>query len=91
MNAIKFYFEQVLRQDKVFFDEIPRPKKYLFEGQNGGQYAIRSVQDVFKNAMQKVISIRQWEYMDCGTVTPRIYWKVEPICTLSKNYWDTRI
>jgi len=30
-----------------------RPKKYLFEGQNGGQYAIRSVQAVFKNAMQK--------------------------------------
>jgi site-specific recombinase XerD len=26
---------------------------YLFEGQNGGQYAIRSVQAVFKNAMQK--------------------------------------
>ena len=144
MNAIKFYFEQVLRQDKVFFEEIPRPKKksplpkvmsksdiakifakvdnlkhlvmlklcygmglrvgevvslkvtdvdsqrmvvhieaakgkrdrcvslpssildelrdyyrayrpkkYLFEGQGGGQYAIRSVQAVFKNAMRK--------------------------------------
>ena len=30
-----------------------RPKTYLFEGQYGGQYAIRSVQAVFKNAMQK--------------------------------------
>jgi site-specific recombinase XerD len=30
-----------------------RPKIYLFEGQNGGLYAIRSVQAVFKNAMQK--------------------------------------
>ena len=30
-----------------------RPKKYLFEGQYGGQYSIRSVQKVFKNAMQK--------------------------------------
>ena len=30
-----------------------RPKTYLFEGQNGGQYSIRSVQAVFKNAMQK--------------------------------------
>jgi site-specific recombinase XerD len=30
-----------------------RPKTYLFEGQNGGQYAIRSVQVIFKNAMQK--------------------------------------
>jgi len=144
MNAIKFYFEQVLHRDKFFFEEIPRPKKksilpkvlskndiskifskidnpkhalmlklcygmglrvseivklkitdidsqrmlvhiesakgkidryvtlptsiladlrnyyrtyrpkkYLFEGQYGGQYAIRSVQSVFKNAMQK--------------------------------------
>ena len=144
MNAIKFYFEQVLHRDKFFFEEIPRPKKksslpkviskndivkifavvdnpkhllmlklcygmglrvseivnlkisdidsgrmlvhieaakgkkdryvvlpssilddlrnyyrtyrpkkYLFEGQYGGQYAIRSVQSVFKNAMRK--------------------------------------
>jgi len=30
-----------------------RPKKYLFEGQHGGQYAIRSAQAVFKNAMKK--------------------------------------
>ena len=30
-----------------------RPKTYLFEGQYGGHYAIRSVQAVFKNAMQK--------------------------------------
>ena len=29
------------------------PQKYLFEGQNGGQYAIRSVQAVFKNALRK--------------------------------------
>jgi integrase/recombinase XerD len=28
LNAIKFYFEQVLKQDKFFF-EIPRPKKPL--------------------------------------------------------------
>ena len=144
MNAIKFYFEQVLHRDKIFFDTIPRPQKkeslpkalskkdikkifacmenlkhlmmlklcygmglrvseivnlkitdidsgrmlvhieaakckrdryvtlpssilddlrnyfrvyrpktFLFEGQYGGQYAIRSVQAVFKNAMQK--------------------------------------
>ena len=30
-----------------------RPKTYLFEGQYGGQYSIRSVQAVFKNAMKK--------------------------------------
>jgi len=144
MNAVKFYFEQVLHRDKFFFEDIPRPKKklslpkvfskndiakifaktynlkhllmlklcygmglrvseivnlkitdidsgrmlvhieaakgkkdryvtlpssilddlrnyyrvhrpkvFLFEGQYGGQYAIRSVQAVFKNAMQK--------------------------------------
>jgi len=144
MNAIKFYFEQVLHRDKFFFEEIPRPKKqsilpkvfskndiakiltkvsnskhllmlklcygmglrvseivnlkvtdidsgrmlvhieaskgkkdryvtlpssiledlrnyyrtyrpkvFLFEGQYGGQYAVRSVQAVFKNAMRK--------------------------------------
>ena len=144
MNAVKFYFEQVLHRDKFFFEEIPRPKKksslpkvfskwdiaklfaqvdnpkhllmlklcygmglrvseivnlkitdidsrrmlvhieaakgkkdryvtlptsilddlrnyyrtyrpkiYLFEGQYGGQYSVRSVQAVFKNAMQK--------------------------------------
>jgi len=144
INAIKFYFEQVLHRDKLFFEEIPRPQKksslpkvfskqdiakifaqvdnpkhllmlklcygmglrvseivnlkitdidskrmlvhleaakgkidryvtlpssilddlrnyyksyrpktYLFEGQYGVQYAIRSVQNVFKNAMEK--------------------------------------
>jgi len=144
LNALKFYFEQVLHRDKIFFKEIPRPKKksmlpkafskkdvaqlfanvtnpkhalmlklcygmglrvseivnlklsdidsgrmlvhiesakgkqdryvtlpasilddlrkyylelrpkvYLFEGQYGGQYSIRSVQNVFKIAMQK--------------------------------------
>ena len=143
MNAIKFYFEQVLRHEKIFFEEIPRPRKksslpkviskndivkifahvenskhllmlklcygmglrvseivnlkvtnidskrmlvhieaakgkkdryvtlsssilddlrkyyrtykpkvYLFEGQHGGQYAIRSMQAIFKKAMQ---------------------------------------
>jgi len=144
INAVKFYFEQVLRRDKLIFKEIPRPKKksilpkvmsksdiakvfaqidnlkhlvmlklcygmglrvseivnlkitnidskrmlvlieaakgkrdryvtlptsilndlrnyfrayrpkiYLFEGHYGGQYSIRSVQAVFKNAMRK--------------------------------------
>lgn len=30
-----------------------KPKIYLFEGQNGGQYAIRSAQQIFKQAMEK--------------------------------------
>ena len=29
LNALKFYFEQVLHRDKMFFKEIPRPKKHL--------------------------------------------------------------
>ena len=32
---------------------IYRPKVYLFEGQYGGQYAVRSVQAVFKSAMRR--------------------------------------
>jgi site-specific recombinase XerD len=30
-----------------------KPEKYLFEGQYGGQYTVRSVQAVFKNAMRQ--------------------------------------
>lgn len=30
-----------------------KPKQFLFEGQYGGEYSIRSVQAVFKNAMRK--------------------------------------
>lgn len=32
---------------------IYRPKSYLFEGQTGGQYTVRSVQAIFKSAMKK--------------------------------------
>jgi site-specific recombinase XerD len=30
-----------------------QPKEYLFEGQNGGQYSVRSAQLVFKNTLEK--------------------------------------
>lgn len=40
-------------EDLRTYYKVFRPKKYLFEGQYGGQYAIRSVQSVFQNAMQK--------------------------------------
>jgi integrase/recombinase XerD len=30
-----------------------KPKEFLFEGQNGGQYSVRSCQVVFKNALHK--------------------------------------
>jgi len=42
----------ILEQLRTFYKEY-RPKKYLFEGQNGGQYSMRSAQQVFKNALQK--------------------------------------
>ncbi len=35
------------------YNSVYAPKKYLFEGQQGGQYSIRSAQLVFKNAMKK--------------------------------------
>jgi site-specific recombinase XerD len=44
--------ESVLEDLRNYYRAF-RPKEYLFEGQYGGQYSIRSVQLVFKNAMQK--------------------------------------
>jgi len=44
--------QSVLEQLRTYYKEY-RPKKYLFEGQGGGQYSTRSVQQVFKNALQK--------------------------------------
>ncbi|MDW8287816.1 MAG: site-specific integrase [Flammeovirgaceae bacterium] len=44
--------ETILEQLRAYYHEY-RPKKYLFEGRHGGQYSIRSVQQVFKNAFQK--------------------------------------
>ena len=42
----------ILEELRSYFKEY-RPGVYLFEGQGGGQYSIRSVQHVFKNAMTK--------------------------------------
>ena len=44
--------QSILEQLREYYKEF-RPQKYLFEGQNGGQYSVRSVQQVFKNALQK--------------------------------------
>lgn len=41
-----------LEQLRTYYKEY-LPKKYLFEGQHGGQYSVRSAQAVFKNAMRK--------------------------------------
>ncbi len=39
-------------QLRSYFIEY-KPKEYLFEGQNGGQYSSRSEQQVFKQALEK--------------------------------------
>lgn len=44
--------ESVLDEMRAYYLEY-RPKVYLFEGQYGGKYSIRSVQAVFKTAMKK--------------------------------------
>ena len=44
--------ESVLEELRAYYKEY-RPKTYLFEGQSGAQYSVRSVQQVFKNAMKK--------------------------------------
>ncbi|MFZ4799183.1 MAG: tyrosine-type recombinase/integrase [Bacteroidia bacterium] len=42
--------ESLLPQLRDYFKQY-KPKEYLFEGQKGGAYSIRSVQQVFKQAM----------------------------------------
>lgn len=44
--------ESILADLRSYYKSF-QPKKYLFEGQHGGQYAKRSAQAVFKQAMQK--------------------------------------
>jgi site-specific recombinase XerD len=44
--------ETILEDLRTYYKEY-RPSKYLFEGQDGGKYSIRSVQNVFKSAMRK--------------------------------------
>jgi site-specific recombinase XerD len=44
--------ESILEDLRNYYRQY-RPKKFLFEGQEGGKYSIRSVQHVFKNALEK--------------------------------------
>jgi site-specific recombinase XerD len=44
--------ESALGELRDYYHEH-KPKKYLFEGQNGGKYSVRSLQKVFGNAMKK--------------------------------------
>jgi len=49
--------ESILEQLRRYFRE-EKPKYYLFEGQYGGKYSIRSVQQIFKNALKKANIIK---------------------------------
>ena len=44
--------ESILQQLRLYYQAF-KPGKYLFEGQYGDQYSIRSVQQVFKDALKK--------------------------------------
>lgn len=44
--------ETILEQLREYYKQY-KPKKYLFEGQIGEQYAVRSAQQVFKDALKK--------------------------------------
>jgi len=44
--------QSILKQLRIYYKTYS-PKKFLFEGQGGEQYAKRSLQNVFKNALQK--------------------------------------
>lgn len=44
--------QSILEELRAYYIEF-KPKEYLFEGQNGGQYSIRSAQSVFKQALTR--------------------------------------
>lgn len=44
--------ESILTELREYY-KFYKPNEYLFEGQYGGQYSVRSVQNVFKSAMKK--------------------------------------
>jgi integrase/recombinase XerD len=47
-----------------------KPKEYLFEGMSGGQYSIRSVQQVFELAKQKTGNTKREANTVCATALP---------------------
>ncbi len=54
INAVKFYFEQVLHQDKMFFD-IPRPKKPFILPKMLDKKEVKRVIDALENSKHKLI------------------------------------
>jgi integrase/recombinase XerD len=51
-DRIVMLSEKLLVSLREYFKEY-KPKAYLFEGQNGGKYSARSIQQIFKNACGK--------------------------------------
>lgn len=54
MNAVKFYFEKVLHQEKLFFD-IPRPKKPLLLPKSLNTKEIKKLFSVVENPKHQLI------------------------------------
>lgn len=54
INALKFYYEQVLKREK-FFWEIPRPKKHLILPKVLGEEELRRLFDATNNLKHKAI------------------------------------
>lgn len=48
----------ILEQLRAYYKEY-KPKEYLFEGQYGGQYSSRSIQQIYRKALQKARINRQ--------------------------------
>ena len=54
MNALKFYYEQVLNREK-FFWEIPRPKKQFILPKVLGESELKRLFNALKNKEHKAI------------------------------------
>jgi integrase len=70
--------ESILEDLRGYYRKY-HPKTYLFEGQGGGKYSIRSVQHVLKPRLKKRKSTGMWAYTRSGTALRRICMKTEPI------------
>lgn len=50
-DRVSILSEKALETLRIYFKEF-RPKEYLFEGQNGGQYSLSSLRRVFNQALK---------------------------------------
>ena len=75
--------ESILEELRSYYRTY-RPKKYLFEGRDGGKYNIRSVQKVFEEALKKAKINKE-----TGIRSLRhIYWKKERTSVIFRNCLD---